>query len=187
MYLTGIAAFLLSFLLVFALKGVNLTAFLNPAALFAVLFLVISTLIATSNFKLFLRGVNAVLSRKYFLPEADRQKAAELFRLLSKVSIIAGVFGILVGAIAMLGNMSDMEAMGHALVAALIAPLNGIIAALAIFEPAAFILRNRDETDVVSKAVKVYPKALGDKLLELCYQSGLSAEEIEKATEIELR
>jgi hypothetical protein len=39
---------------------------------------------------------------------------------------------------------------------------------------------------VAKTAVKAYPKALGDKLLELCYQNGLTAEDIERATGIEL-
>ncbi|MDR2770618.1 MAG: hypothetical protein LBB57_01110 [Clostridiales Family XIII bacterium] len=189
MYLIGIAAFVVSFALCLTLKGVAPNTFANPSAILTVLFAVVSALLATSNFRLFTRGLNAAISRKYYLPEEECEKAADLFRLLSKVSIAAALFTFFTGLIAMLGHMEDAEAFGHALAAALVAPLVGVAVLTALFEPAAFILRHRARAEAAAgkAAVKTYPKALGDKLLELCYQNGLSAEDIEKATDIELR
>jgi flagellar motor component MotA len=187
MYLIGIVAFAISFLLPLTFKGVPYSTLANPAVVTAILFTVVSTLIATSNFKLFTRGFNAVISRKYYLPETERLKAADLFRLLSKVTIAAACFGVFAGIIAMLGHMDDTEALGHALAAALVSPVLGAAVPIMFFEPAAFVLRHRAETEAGAARMKAYPKALGDKLLELCYQNGLSAEDIEKATDIELR
>jgi hypothetical protein len=81
--------------------------------------------------------------------------------------------------------MNDLEAFGHALAAALVPPLYGVAAMLMFCEPVAYILRRPPQSDAPA-AVKAYPKALGDKLLALCYQNGLSAEDIEHATGIEL-
>jgi flagellar motor component MotA len=186
MYLIGVIAFIVGLGLPMVLKGVALTNLSNPAALFVVLLPLVSTLLATSGFKLFVRGLNAAISRKYHLPDEERAAAADLFRLLSKVAIAAAVFGVFLGLISMLGHMGDVERFGHALAAALVSPLYGIAAALVICEPVAYILRHPPQSDAPAAAVKAYPKALGDKLLALCHQNGLSAEDIERATGIEL-
>jgi flagellar motor component MotA len=186
-YLIGLAAFVFSFILVpFTLKGVQIIYLSNPAVILTILFVVVSTLLSTGKFKLFTRGLNAVISRKYYMPDDERRQAADLFRLLSKATIAAAVFLIPLGVMAALGNLSDTEALGHAMVAMLIAPLVGAFVPIAVFEPAAFILLHPSEPSKRG-GVKTYPKALGDKLLELCYQNGLSAEDIENATGIELR
>ncbi|MDR1247144.1 MAG: hypothetical protein LBK57_08980, partial [Clostridiales Family XIII bacterium] len=131
------------------------------------------------------RGLNAVISRKYHIPDDERKQAADLFRLLSKATIGAAVFLIPLGMISALANMDDIYAFGHAIAATLVAPLMGAAVPIALFEPVVFILRYRSNTS--ERAVKAYPKALGDKLLELCYKNGLSTEDIENATDIELR
>jgi flagellar motor component MotA len=186
MYLIGVIAFIISLCLPMSLKGVALSNLLNPAALFVVLLPLISTLLATSGFKLFVRGLNAAISHKYHLPDEERTAAADLFRLLSKVAIAAAVFGVFLGLISMLGHMGDVEQFGHALAATLVSPLYGVAAALVLCEPVAYILRHPQQNDAPAASVKAYPKALGDKLLALCYQNGLSAEDIERATGIEL-
>jgi flagellar motor component MotA len=185
MYLIGIAAFILAFGAPMVFKGLPASSLANPAAVLSILFAVIATLLATSSFKLFTRGLNAAISRKYYIPDDERLHAAELFRLLSKVTIAAALFTAFVGFTVMLVNWEDPEALVHALASALLSPILGIAVSVALFEPAVFILRHRDY--VQARAAKIYPKELGDKLLELCYQSGLSAEEIENAVGIELR
>jgi flagellar motor component MotA len=185
MYLIGVAAFVFSFSTAIVLKGVSPGVFANPAVILTILFTLVSTVLATGNFKLFIRGCNAVLSRKYYMPDEERRQAAELFHLLSKVTVAASVFVMFTGLIAMLGHMSDTELFGHAIAAALTAPLFAAAVPVALFEPAVFVLRHR--SDAPERVMKSYPKALGDKLLELCYQNGLNAEDIENATGIELR
>jgi flagellar motor component MotA len=184
-YLIGLAAFAFSFMTPMVLKGVPVTTLINPAVVLTIIFVLVSTLLATGSFKLFTRGLNAVISRKYHIPDEERKQAMDLFRLLSKATIAAAVLLIPMGLIAALGHLEDMEALGHAIASTLVAPLFGAIVPIALFEPVVFILRYRENAK--ERAVKAYPKALGDKLLELCYKNGLSAEDIENATDIELR
>ena len=188
MYLIGIVAFMISFfLLPLILKGLPFSVLMNPAAILAILFALVSVLITTASFKLFTRGLNAAISRKYYLPETERLKAAELFRLLSKVSIGAALFVFFAGLIVVLSYLGYIYAAGHAVAAALVSLVLGTAVPIMFFEPAAFILRHRADAEAKVTQVKAYPKALGDRQLELCYQNGLSAEDIEKATEIDLR
>jgi flagellar motor component MotA len=185
MYLIGIAVFIFTFTMTFTFKGVAPGILINPAVVLTLLFVIIATLLATSNFKLFTRGFNAVISRKYYLPDEERRRAEELFHLLSRVTVASAVFLVFVGIISMLGHVDDTEALGHALTAALVSPIIASALIVIFFEPAAFILRYRQNAP--ERKMNSYPKALGDKLLELCYKNGLSEEDIENATDIVLR
>ena len=155
MYIAGIAIMHLALLLVCWMKHVPWSMLVNWPIITIVLLTIIGVIIATGSFRTFIRGCNAVLSAKYFIHDEDRQKAAALFRLLSKAVILMSITCIFTGVISALSNMDDKELIVHGLAAALIGPLVGIFVAVTFFETAAGVLgkpRGASETAKESPA-----------------------------------
>ena len=141
MYIVGVMIVFFGTAVSFYLKGVPLTTLVNPAAIVVLLCAFIGVIAATSGFKTFLRGLRAVLSVNYALDDETREKAARLFRLLSKAAVLASLLVFLVGVIGMTRDLNDLEMVAHVLASALTGPVLGLLGSLAIFEPAAFVLR----------------------------------------------
>lgn len=185
MYFIGAAIILFGAGLTCFFKGVPLAAFLNPPAIAIILFTIIGVIVGTSGFKTFIRGLNAVLSSKYAIDEDERNKAAGLFRLLSISVILASFICLLIGLMsAMIRNPDEWLSFSHSLSASIVSFASGVILSLAFFEPAVYILRR---SKAKSGMIREYPKYLGDRLLELCSQNGLTPGDIENATGIELK
>ncbi len=184
MFFIGIIIFFLGTSLFSYFVGVPFAAFLNPAMITIILLSIIGVLVATSSYKLFIKGLNAVLSKHYTLDNKERDQAVALFRLLSKTTIFASLIGTFLRCVAVLTSLDDVQLLGHAMGANFITLAGGFIVSIAFFEPAIYILK---KTKQQSTLIQEYPKHLGDKLLELCSQNGLSPEDILNATSIQLK
>ncbi len=184
MYIIGVVVFVFGVCLSMFFKHIPLGVLFNPAAIALILFSLVGVIVASSGYKSFIAGLNAVFSKKYVIDDDARHKAVGLFSLLSKTAVCASLLCLLAGIIAALGNSPNMLYAIPALGAALVSPLLGLVICLAVFEPAVYILKHRK---VESAVIKFYPKHISDKLLELCNQNGITEEDILKATDITLK
>lgn len=184
MYFIGVIIGFVGVLLSFYFRGIPIAFLINPAAVVIILFAVIGAIVATSSFKVFIRGINAIFSAKYEISEEECLQASNLFRLLGKCTLLASMVCVFIGIIAALANMYDQEVIAHAISAAFVGIIHGLVLLFAVFEPAAHALKKPRRQ---FSSVQVYPKHVGDRLLELCIQNGLTPEEIESATGIQLR
>jgi len=141
MYIIGVAIIYFSVLMAFTLKGIPLSMMFNMPAVTLILFTIVGVVVATSNFKTFIRGCNAILSPKYVISQEEREKAAGLFRLLSKAVLLMTLLCIFTGAVAALSNIDNVERMAYAVAAALIGPILGLLMSVAVFETGANRLR----------------------------------------------
>ncbi|MDR1664784.1 MAG: MotA/TolQ/ExbB proton channel family protein [Clostridiales bacterium] len=135
----------------------------------------------SGGFKLFIKAINALISKKYYISVADREKSIRLFKLLGKSIAGMGVLNTVLGAIFTLFNLSDLSQTGPLIGVALISLLYALFANLAFIGPAIHLLESRYNTE----AEKVISdRQIIDKLLELCYRQGVTPEEILEADEI---
>lgn len=155
MYFIGAALVMLVPTIVCYFKGVPFSMYLNPAAISVVLLTIAGLIVATSNFKTFISGLNAVLSPKYVISDEEREKAAHLFRLLSKGVVVTSIATFFIGLIAGFSHFWDPSLMVHAFAAALVSPIISIMVSLAFFEPAVCVLRkprsNPEAQDVATQ------------------------------------
>jgi len=141
MYFIGAFVVLSGVLLASFLKGIPIALFLNVPVITVILFAIAGFLISTSNSKTFAHGVKAVISSKYNFDDAERESAAGLFKILSKVVIFASLIALMFGLISVLYGINDAETVGFRLTTAIIAPISGLAISLAFFEPAAYVLK----------------------------------------------
>ncbi len=184
MYVFGIVIFWVGVLLSMYFKHVTFSVLMNPAAMAVLLFSLTAVIVSTSSYKTFIAGLNSIFFKRYVITEETRIKAVELFRLLSKTAVFASIIGLIIGFIASVGNVTELEPFSHAIASALISPLLCLITCVAIFEPAVFILNRRTNESLL---IKAYPKHISDKLVELCNQNGITEEDILAATNIVLK
>ena len=124
------------------MKGVVLSALFNPAAITIIILTVTSVIIATNSFRTFINGFHAVISANYIIEDAEREKAIGLFRLLSKSVIMAVLVATLISALATLGHVDDLVALGTCIATMIATPMLGLMIAMAIFEPVVYILKH---------------------------------------------
>ncbi len=184
MYFIGVLIMYIGLAMFGYIVGFNFSFYLNPATVIIILASISGVVVATSSFKTFIMGLNAIISKKYVIDDEERERAAELFRLLSKTVVVASLIGFFGRLVIAFEHMGDIEMMTHIFAADFITLIGGFMTSIAFFEPAVLILKRRSKH---SSMVEEYPKHLGDRLLELCSQNGLSAEDILKATTIELK
>ncbi|GHU88434.1 hypothetical protein FACS1894202_04500 [Clostridia bacterium] len=183
MYFIGLAVFIAALIVDFVLKGVSPSLVNNPAAIITIILAVTAVIAATGSFRSFVMGLNAAASKRYVISGEDKQKAEDLFRLLTRVTIYTTTITLVISAASILVDLSDVEKIGHGITSALAAIIIGAFFALAVFEPLAFILKHRAPAPENTK----YPRELADKLLEMCLQNGITPEDIKNATDIELK
>lgn len=152
MYIAGIVIFLFGLILGFIYKHIPLTIFLNPTAIFILLFSLFGVLTATRGFRVLVRGFKAAMSPYAVISEDDRGRAASLFRLLSKTTALAMALITLIGFISAMGNIEDTQAMAEALAAAIMGAVIGLFLIAAVFEPAVAILKRRQDEERRRKA-----------------------------------
>lgn len=143
-----------------------------------------AVIVATGNFKTFIAAINALLSKKYNISAADKEKSIRLFKLLGKSVVSAAVLLTVVGLTLMLMDLSDPAYLGPRISIALCAISQGVCINLILIYPAINVLQARyiaEEKRVISE------KQVIDKLLELCYRQGITPEEILDAREISFR
>ncbi|MCL1810140.1 MAG: hypothetical protein FWG42_10305 [Clostridiales bacterium] len=141
MYFIGAAIVLLGLPAACYIKGIPGTLFLNPAAIITVLLTVIGLIVATSSYKTFICGLNAVLSPKLPTSGEERENAACLFKLLSRGVVLTSIVPLFISLIVGFANFDDMYYVFHAFASALTSPILGIMVSIAFFEPAVCVLR----------------------------------------------
>lgn len=146
--------------------------------------LITSVIIATGNFKTLVKSINALISKKYKMSAADKERGVRLFKLLSKTVIYTMSLTTIIAFMTILLSLTDPAQLGPKVAVALYSLAFGLGLNLIIINPAIDILQtkyNNEEKTVISE------RQIIDKLLELCYRQGVSPEEILDANEIHFR
>ncbi|NSL52228.1 flagellar motor stator protein MotA [Calidifontibacillus erzurumensis] len=87
--------------------------------------------------------------------EERHQANAAIFSQAGTYAPTLGVLGAVLGLIAALGNMEDIEALGHAIAAAFVATLMGIFSGYVLWHPFANKLRRKSKQEVKIKKLIV--------------------------------
>lgn len=129
--------------------------------------------------------IRDVLMEKIYAMESRHEEGALVFTQAGTYAPTLGVLGAVVGLIAALGDMEDMDVLGAAISAAFIATLLGIFTGYVLWHPFANKLKEKSKREVMMKEVMVEgilsitagesPAVIKDKLT-----SYLSVKEIEK-------
>lgn len=129
--------------------------------------------------------IKEVLLEKINAMEERHEEGARVFTQAGTYAPTLGVLGAVVGLIAALGNLEDMEVLGSAISSAFIATLLGIFTGYVLWHPFANKLREKSNHEVMTKEIMVEgilsitagesPAVIRDKL-----SSYLSPKEIEK-------
>lgn len=133
--------------------------------------------------------IRDVLMEKIYAMEKRHEEGALVFSQAGTYAPTLGVLGAVVGLIAALGNMENMDILGAAISAAFIATLLGIFTGYVLWHPFANKLKEKSKQEVLIKEVMVEgilsitagesPAVIKDKL-----SSYLSTKEIEKMNRI---
>jgi len=136
--------------------------------------------------------IREVLMEKIDAMEKRHEEGALVFSQAGTYAPTLGVLGAVVGLIAALGNLSNMEILGSAISAAFIATLLGIFTGYVLWHPFANKLREKSKQEVKIKLIMVEgilsitvgesPTVIKDKL-----SSYLSSRELAKIEKEELR
>lgn len=129
--------------------------------------------------------IRDVLMEKVYAMERRHEEGAQVFSQAGTYAPTLGVLGAVIGLVAALGNMENMDLLGAAISAAFIATLLGIFTGYVLWHPFANKLREKSKREVMMKEVMVEgilsitagesPSVIKDKL-----SSYLSVKEIEK-------
>lgn len=129
--------------------------------------------------------IREVLLEKINAMEERHEEGARVFSQAGTYAPTLGVLGAVVGLIAALGNLEDMEVLGAAISSAFIATLLGIFTGYVLWHPFANKLKEKSNHEVMIKEIMVEgilsitagesPSVIRDKL-----SSYLSPREIEK-------
>ena len=159
---------------------VNLPSFLGHFIILT------SVIVATSSFKVFISGINGAFSKKYQMTKEQSDITLALFRLLQRTVNYTSVLVFLIGLVIGLGYLSDLFMLGPILAMTMIAPLYGIIINIAFINLVIYNLEHKHESESAT-VVRIKDKEVADKLLQLCFEKGLTHEDIMEADEITLR
>jgi chemotaxis protein MotA len=116
--------------------------------------------------------VQSVLEEEIAAIEERHQAGALIFTQAGTYAPTLGVLGAVVGLIAALGNLSDIEKLGHSIAAAFVATLLGIFSGYVLWHPFANKLKRKSKVEVELKRIMV------EGLLSI--QSGLSPNALEE-------
>ncbi|MFD2044941.1 flagellar motor stator protein MotA [Ornithinibacillus salinisoli] len=97
--------------------------------------------------------IRDVMMEKVDAMEKRHQEGSAVFTQAGTYAPTLGVLGAVVGLIAALGNMEDMEKLGHAISAAFIATLFGIFSGYVLWHPFANKLKRKSQHEVHIKEI----------------------------------
>ncbi|MCL2254403.1 MAG: MotA/TolQ/ExbB proton channel family protein [Lachnospiraceae bacterium] len=180
MFIGGIVLFLAGILISIMTLNLQVSIFVNVPSLVIFIIACVATNMWGGGNKTFIIGVNALLSKKYHISSADKEKVIRLFKLQKTVAIYMSILSFLIGIISVLANASDIYLLGPMIAMALLAVIYGTLFTT-FFHAAVSMLENRYNSE--EKAV-ISEKQVIDKMLELCFKQGVSPEEIISADEI---
>ncbi|KAB7672519.1 flagellar motor stator protein MotA [Bacillus sp. B1-b2] len=99
--------------------------------------------------------IRDVLSEEVEAMEERHRTGALIFTQAGTYAPTLGVLGAVVGLIAALGNMSDAEALGHAISAAFVATLMGIFTGYVLWHPFANKLKRKSQIEAKQKYLMI--------------------------------
>lgn len=145
--------------------------------------------------------IRDVLREKIYTMELRHEEGAQVFTQAGTYAPTLGVLGAVVGLIAALGSMENMDILGAAISAAFIATLLGIFTGYVLWHPFANKLREKSKREVKIKEVMIEgvlsitagesPQVIKDKLSsylssreleEIRDKEGESADDVSEAT-----
>ena len=129
--------------------------------------------------------IRDVLSEEVEAMEERHSTGAQIFSQAGMYAPTLGVLGAVVGLIAALGNLNDIEALGHAISAAFIATLLGIFTGYVLWHPFANKLKRKSHEEVRQKKMMIEGvlsvlEGEAPRVIEQKLSSYLSAEERRK-------
>ncbi|AUM63633.1 flagellar motor stator protein MotA [Brevibacillus sp. 7WMA2] len=116
--------------------------------------------------------VRDVLDEEISAMEERHHSGALIFTQAGTYAPTLGVLGAVIGLIAALGNLADVEALGHSIAAAFVATLLGIFTGYVIWHPFANKLKRKSQREVEVKRIMI------EGLLSI--QAGVSPTAIEQ-------
>lgn len=122
--------------------------------------------------------VRDVLAEEIEAMEERHQSGALIFSQCGTYAPTLGVLGAVVGLIAALGNLNDIDALGHSIAAAFVATLLGIFSGYVLWHPFANKLKRLSKNESLIKRIMI------EGILSL--QSGESASAIEDKLKVYL-
>jgi flagellar motor component MotA len=176
-------------IVIFIAAGGNLNAmstFVDWPSVLPLLLTVTGVIMGTGSFKTFVVGFNAAISRKYRISDEQREDAIDLFNMLSKVIYYVTAATTLIGMILTLYTLSDPAALGGKVAIMLVSLFYGAIVNLLFIQPTIYVLKKR-QTEEPARVARIRDKAAIDKLVQLCFEKGLTYEDIMEADDIQLR
>lgn len=99
--------------------------------------------------------IRDILLEKIDAMEDRHQKGVSVFTQAGTYAPTLGVLGAVVGLIAALGNMNDIDALGHAISSAFIATLFGIFSGYVLWHPFANKLKEKSKKEVLIKQIMI--------------------------------
>jgi flagellar motor component MotA len=172
---------------------IDAVSFIDIATTFSIVVPAAGFIIGTGSFKAFIAGINCILSKKYRITEKLLDEAVSLFELLAKVVVNATVVSIFIGLCLTLLNLDDPASLGPKISIALLAALHGAFINLVFIHPAIYMLKKKrteeplEDNDANIHAVRARDREAVDKLLQLCFEKGITREDIMNADGIDLR
>jgi chemotaxis protein MotA len=137
--------------------------------------------------------VRDVLNEEIHAIEQRHQLGATIFQQAGTYAPTLGVLGAVVGLVAALGNLSDIEKLGHSIAAAFIATLMGIFSGYVLWHPFSNKLKRKSKKEIEIKTLMVEgllsiqagvsPAAIEQKLLVYLPYSERTAQTVEKKEE----
>ncbi|WP_163970867.1 flagellar motor stator protein MotA [Oceanobacillus halotolerans] len=99
--------------------------------------------------------IQDVMLEKIDAMEQRHEKGASIFTQAGTYAPTLGVLGAVIGLIAALGDLNDIEALGKAISAAFIATLFGIFSGYVLWHPFANKLREKSKNEVLVKQIMI--------------------------------
>ena len=99
--------------------------------------------------------IRDILNEEIDAMEERHQAAALIFTQAGTYAPTLGVLGAVIGLIAALGDMSDTDALGHAISAAFVATLLGIFTGYVLWHPFANKLKRKSKQEVRQKSMMI--------------------------------
>lgn len=99
--------------------------------------------------------IREVMLEKVEAMESRHEEGASVFSQAGTYAPTLGVLGAVIGLIAALGSMEDMEVLGHAISAAFVATLLGIFTGYVLWHPFANKLKEKSKKELLMKEVMI--------------------------------
>lgn len=132
--------------------------------------------------------IREVMLEKIDAMEIRHEEGAAIFSQAGTYAPTLGVLGAVIGLIAALGNMEDMEVLGAAISAAFVATLLGIFTGYVLWHPFANKLKEKSKKEIQIKEIMIegiLSVTIGESSMVVRDKLGsyLSAKDLEAATE----